>query len=154
MASLSYDKVYSCFLKKVTDFDIANVSNDCAYSLMNEWFHSAASKSYFRRLFTTFTFDDEVMELEYVLKHISTSDEDEDFIIETLALGMVIEWLEPQLNSKLLTEQFVSSSKESRFFAQSNQLNAIQNVYDASYKKWRNSIKDRCYVHNSYLEGS
>lgn len=152
MTSLSYDEIYSCFLRKITDYDFLHFSVDDSYALLNEYFHSATAKPYTRRLFSTFKMDDAVMELTYELKNVVNDDEDYDFVIETLALGILVEWLEPQLNSKLLTQQMITSSKESKYYSQAQHLSEMKSLYEVSVAKQRAIIRDRGYIYNSYLE--
>ncbi len=154
MALLSYDKIFESFLRKITDFDIANMPTQLAYSMEIEYLHSAIARPYLRRLFSVFNLDDEVGEINYALKQVTDEIQDEYFIIEAIALGMQIEWIEPQLNSKLLNSQFFTSSKESKFYSQSQHITSLQNSYDMLVKKQRDLIRDRGYIYNPRLEES
>lgn len=154
MALLSYDKIFESFLRKITDYDIANMPTDIVYSVEIEYLHSAIAKPYLRRLFSTMELDDEVMEINYSFKNVIDDSQDRDFLIEALALGMQIEWIEPQLNSKLLNSQFFTSSKESKFYSQSQHITSLQNSYDLLVKKQRDLIRDRGYIYNARLEES
>ena len=46
MALLSYDKIFESFLRKITDFDIANMPTQLAYSMEIEYLHSAIARPY------------------------------------------------------------------------------------------------------------
>jgi hypothetical protein len=154
MASLLYEKIYSSLLRKITDYDIARMVDSDAEIIQTEYLHSAISKPYTRRLFSSLLMDDELQEMEYTLYQITDESQDNDFVIEMLALGMLIEWLEPQLNSKLLTQQMITSSKESKWYSQQQHLSTIQSVYDSAVKKQRNLILDRGFIYNDYLGGT
>lgn len=99
-------------------------------------------------------FDDELGEMTYDLNQPTDEEQDNDFVIEMLSLGMLIEWLEPMLNSKLNLQQMITSSKESKFYSQSQHLSVVQSVYDSAVKKQRDLIRDRGFIYNGYLGGN
>lgn len=153
MASLLYDQINSSLLRKITDYDFLSISEeDMAIQLM-EYLHSAISKPYVRRLFSSLTMDDEVMEMTYDMNFVTDESQDEDFVIEVLALGMLIEWTEPLLHSKLTMQQLITSNKESKFYSQAQHMSTIQSVYDSTVKKQRDLIRDRGYIYDGYLGG-
>lgn len=151
MASLLYDDINKTFLRKITDYDFINITADEATSQMMECLHSCLSKPYLRRLFSSLVLDDEIMEITYELKFVTDEVQDQDFIIEACALGMLVEWLEPQLNSKLLTQQMFTSSKESKWYDQKGQISAMRALMEDSVIKQRKLISDRGYIYNSHL---
>lgn len=153
MASLLYEQINSSLLRKITDYDFLRVSREDAEEQLAEYLHSALSKPYCRRLFSSVSLDDELAEMTYELNQTTDENQDNDFVIEMLALGMLIEWTEPMLNSKLLQQQMITSSKESKFYSQAQQLATVQSVYDSTVKKQRDLIRDRGYIYNPYLGG-
>lgn len=154
MASLLYEKINSSLLRKITDYDFLVDSVDDVQALLTEYLHSAISKPYCRRLFSSVLFDDELGEMTYDLNQPTDEEQDNDFVIEMLSLGMLIEWLEPMLNSKLNLQQMITSSKESKFYSQSQHLSVVQSVYDSAVKKQRDLIRDRGFIYNGYLGGN
>lgn len=154
MASLLYEEIYSSLLRKVTDYDFLTMSDSDVTNTLTEYLHSAIAKPYCRRLFSSLSMDDELQEMEYGLKVISDENQDKDFVIEMLALGMLIEWTEPSVNSKLVQQQMITSSKESKFYSQAQHLTSLQAVYDSAVKKQRDLIRDRGYIYNGYLGGN
>ena len=151
MASLLYETIESVFLRKVTDYDFLELTDENLESQIMEYLHSAISKVYVRRLFSSVTFDDIAKELTYSLKQSTDEEQDNDFVTEMLALGMVIEWVEPLKNSKLTMKQMITSSKESKWYSQAQHISAMQNAYDSAVKTQRDLIRDRGYIYNSYL---
>lgn len=154
MASLLYDDINSALLRKVNDYDFLKYSVDDVTAQLTEYLHSAISKPYCRRMFSSVEMDDEIMEMTYGLKQATDETQDRDFVIEMLALGMLIEWIEPLLNSKLTMQQMITSNKESKFYSQAQHLSTMQNVYDNAVKKQRDLIRDRGYIYNGYLGGN
>ena len=110
----SYDK-----LLKLSDNDVRE--------MMWGWMISAISK--FRRCENDLSQRDD--EIQTFLVDLL------DIEIEIIALLMVSEWLEPQLNSELYTSQFFGG-KEEKFYAQANQLEkliALKHRTDIAAKK-------------------
>lgn len=151
MASLLYEEIYSSLLRKITDYDFLCINEEDANSQLFEYLHSTISKPYCRRLFSSVEFDDELQEMTYELKQTTDESQDKDFVIEMLALGMLIEWIEPMKNSKLLMNQLITSNKESKFYSQASHLSTVETVYENSVKKQRDLIRDRGYIYNDYL---
>lgn len=154
MASLSYETIYSAFLRKITDYDFLCDSVDEVKASLAEYLHSAISKPYCRRLFGVMGFDDDTEEFTYELKLSTDEDQDNDFVTEMLALGMLVEWTEPQLNSKLVQQQMITSSKESKFYSQAMHLAELRTLYNDTKKKHRDLIRDRGFIYNDYLGGN
>ena len=68
MASLLYDDINSALLRKVTDYDFLKYSVDDVTEQLTEYLHSAISKPYCRRLFSSLEMDDEIRTMTYGLK--------------------------------------------------------------------------------------
>lgn len=151
--TLSYEEIYSSFLGYITDYNIVSMDEQDAYDVMSEWLKKAYSKPYVRRLFSTALFDNEIQMLTYEMDYPVEENADNDFVIDVLAKGMVIEWVQPQVKSKALTAQ-VFSNKESKFFSQSAHLSELQDLLDDTRLEQRKIIRDRGYINNAYLEGS
>lgn len=121
--------------------------------MLKDLLYASLSKPYVFKLFDTLSFDDEIISLTYELKHVvNKSDEDLNFVIDIVATGMVVEWLEPQVNSVLNTAQMFSG-KEEKFYSQSNHLSELRALLKDSEVKQRKMIRDRGYISNSYLSG-
>ena len=130
----SYDTIFNRFLQKITDYKLLELSNDDVHQMMNGWLKSSIAK--FRRCKNDLSQRDDEIEM-------FTSDL-EDIEIEILAMLMVGEWLEPQLNSELYTSQFFGG-KEERFFAQSNQLDKLMNLYTNNKLACQKLMRDYAY---------
>lgn len=89
--------------------------------------------------------------MDYELKHvINRVDDDFGFVVEIISMGMVVEWLEPQVNSVLNTLQMFSG-KEEKFYSQSNHLSELRGLLKDAQLKQRKLIRDRGYISNTYL---
>lgn len=149
--TLSFDDIFSSFLGYVTDYNIASMNIQDAYDMMVEWLKKAYSKPYARRLFSSSTLDTEIQTLTFEMNYKKDDEMDKDFVLEVLSRGMVIEWLQPQVKSKLLTQQFFGG-KEQKYYAQSNQLDQVRALLEDAILEQRKMIRDRGYIYNSYLE--
>lgn len=148
--TLSFEDVFSDFLGCVTDFDIVNGDMQFVYLEMSEWLLKAFKKPYVRTLFSSSSIDDEIQLITFEMKVPTTDEEDLDFICDVLAKGMVVEWLAPQVRSKMFTSQFFGG-KEQKWFAQSNHLNEVRTLYNETKKELRSLIGERDGITNSYL---
>ena len=100
-----YSAIYKKFLNKISDVKLLELSDTDIQEMLHEWLTSAIAK--FRRCKNDLSNRDEVLE--------SFNIDLLDIEIEILAVLMVHEWLEPQLNSTLLTAQvFGSKEKKTR----------------------------------------
>ena len=114
---------------------------------------STLSKPYIRRLLDNCTIDDDVEEVEYEMKFPFSEEEDQDFVEELIALGMVVEWLSPKYHSTLLTAQLFTNS-EQKFYSQANHMAELKDMYNMAKNDLRKMIRDRGYINNGYLTKS
>lgn len=152
MTSLTYDVIYSRLFSKIEAYDFIELPEDDLNGLLCDWIHSASANPYVRRLFKSFNLDDELQEISYEMKYSVDEFSDTEFIVEVLALGVVVAWLEPKVNSiNNIAQMF--GSKEEKFYSQSQHISELRNLVNDSIKKQRRMIADRGYAWNSYLDG-
>ena len=152
MASLNYDVIYSRLLSKIEAYDFIDLQANDLTDLLCDWIHSASANPYVRRLFKTFILDDEIQELSFEMKYTLDDSSDTEFVIEILALGIVVAWLEPKINSiNNISQMF--GSKDEKWFSQSQHLSELRKLMNDSRKLQRRMIADRGYVWNTYLDG-
>lgn len=137
----AFNKVYDSFLAKITDYKILELDYSDVMEMMHGWLKSAAVRQ--KKIIHDLTMDD--------LSETFANDLD-DLEIELLALGMVLEWLRPQINSVALTSQFIGG-KEEKFYAQANHLSALKALFDSVRLEQKKLIRDYGYRHNTYLDG-
>lgn len=97
-----YEVIFKRFSNKITDFKILDLDDDDVLEMSVLWMNSAISK------FKTITSDLSKRDDE----SLSFEDDLLDVEIEVLAMMMVTEWLEPQLNSELYVSQFYGGKEE------------------------------------------
>lgn len=152
MTSLTYNQIYSRLFSKIEAYDFIELSEDDLNELLCDWIHSASANPYVRRLFKTFSLDDEIQEISYEIKYSVDEFSDAEFVTEVLALGVVVAWLEPKINSINNVAQMFGS-KEEKFYSQSAHLSELQNLLNSCKKQQRRMIADRGYAWNTYLDG-
>lgn len=153
MASLNYADIVSRVLNKITDYDFLKYEAEDIETELTEKMKIALSKPYLRRIFSSLSYDDIGKTMAYTLKYNTDADADADFVAEAIALGVVVAWLEPQINTTLLTHQMITSSKESKFYAQANQLGQLKDLLATCRKEQRFLIQDRGWINNGYING-
>lgn len=110
--TLSYDKIFNSFLGLVTDYNLMSADEADVYAQMTEWMHGALSKPFTRRLFSQLSFDDAVQVLTYTMNNSVSEEEDEDFVVDIVAKGMVVEWAEPQVKKTTLIAQMFGGKEQ------------------------------------------
>ncbi len=150
MITSEYSDIISRFLLKVTDYNLPNIDEYLVNEMMAQWLHATLSHSYIRRLFSSFTMDDDVEEIEYELKNPTSDDEDREFVEELLAEGLVVQWVRPQYRSVLNTQQFFSNS-EQKFYSQASHAAEIREMYKEAERGIRKLIRDRGTFYNDYI---
>jgi hypothetical protein len=152
MTSLNYNNIYSRLFSKIEAYDFIELSEDMLNEFLCNWIHSASANPYVRRLFKTFSLDDEVQEISYEMKYSVDDFSDTEFVTEVLTLGVVVAWLEPKVNSINNVMQMFGS-KEEKFYSQSQHLSELRGLVNDSKKQQRRMIADRGYAWNTYLDG-
>ena len=112
MTSLNYDIIYSRLFSKIEAYDFIELQEDKLNDFLCNWIHSSSANPYVRRLFSTFSLDDEIQEISYEMKYSVDEFSDTEFIAEVLTLGVVVAWLEPKINSINNIAQMFGSKEE------------------------------------------
>ena len=145
-----FDEIFSRFMLKVTDYSFVEMEDNLVYDMMIGWMVSTLSKPYVRRIFSSLVVDEDLEEIEFELANPEDEQSDADYAMEVIATGMVVEWVTPQVNSVINTQQMFSG-KEVNFYSQANHLAELQNLLKLSSSTLRKLIRDRGYYVNSYI---
>lgn len=119
--TLSCDEIYSAFLGLIDDYQIPHMSKDDAYEYMRDCFKLVFSKPKIRKLFSSISFDSNILQLNYELRNTIDEEFDEEFVKGLFANGMVIAWVEPKYASETLTAEYFGG-KEQSWFSQANHM--------------------------------
>ena len=169
-SQIYYKEVYSQFFLKIEGYDIfdKNISDEYREALLCSWLHSSIGKPYVNRLFSTVTLSDpyqdedpdtgEIIDMDGIIEYELKNKIDEDFgdkqfVIEVLAYGMALCWLEPKIYSLTNIAQFFGTSDE-KYYSQQSHLSELRNLRDDLINHQRSLIRDRGYSNNSYINGT
>lgn len=149
----TYQDIYSRFLSKIKDYEFFSLDEALANESMRGWLTASLSKAYIFRIFdlNSFSADDEIAEIEYTLMDTVNEYTDKNFVEELLSYQMICEYLSPKVHTTTLINQMVTNSKESKWYAQANQLSQMRELLADSENKVRSMLRDRGYIYNSYL---
>lgn len=146
---MTYEEIYSQFYSKETDHTFfKKYSKDEAYELMNNWLHSIVGIPYIRKCFSTITLDDEILELTFVLRNSIDEDSDNYFVKDIFAQGMVICWMQQQID-KVTSLATVIGGKEEKTIL-NNYKNNIARLEQLKVQL-RKTIRDYGYIKNDYI---
>lgn len=136
-----YEVIYNRFLQKCTDYDLPNIPQDELETMLCGWMTSAVSR-----------FTQSVSDLSQRDDELRTFTIDlEDYEQEVISLFMVVAWLEPRVNSTLLTNQFIGG-KEEKLYSQAAHLQTLITLRDGALNDAKKLIRDNSYRSiNSYF---
>ena len=126
--TLSCEDIYSAFLGLIDDYQLPQMDMEDAYEYMKDCFKNVFSKPKIRRLFTSLSFDSNILQLEYQLRNSIDEEYDEEFVKGLFANGMVVAWLEPRYQSETLTAQYFAG-KEQKYYSQSAHIDSMEKMY-------------------------
>ncbi len=152
MASLTYDDVFSIFLSNIEDPVIATMDDNTAIEYLTEYLHKAVSPSYIRRLFSSIKLDDDVQLITYEMAKKTDADADADFVTNMLGKSMAVQWVTPQVQSKINIAQMFTGSDQ-KWFSQASHVTATKSIKEDMEKDLQSYILSRGYIYNEYLEG-
>lgn len=147
---LSYEKIFSRVRNKIHDPKEMSLDESILNEIYVERLHSAIGNQRIRRLFSSITIDDEIQQIDYVLYQSVDEFSDDEFIIEIIALAIVIEWLQPQVDSVLYTAPMIGGKEEKKIIdGHKDMINRLNSMKVELQKK----IRDYGYMYNSYIRG-
>lgn len=149
--TFSFQDVKSTFLGKITSYDFLNISISDFDDLCEEYLVSAFADPYIRSLFSSISYDNTTDEITFILKNTVDASSDLFFVQELLAKKLTLAWLEPQVKSQSILQQFIGTSKE-KYYSQQQHLSQVNNLYEDTKTDIRKMVRDYGYQYNSYLE--
>lgn len=131
----SFLDIYKVFLDKISDFAILKLEDDEIQDYCRSLLIAALPKV-----------NPLENDLSYSLEENSFTTTLLPVEIEIIAIQMVAEWIEPQLNSTLLTKQFIGT-KDENFFAQANHIDKLKVMLEYQEARSRKLRRDYMYRH-------
>lgn len=134
-----FDKVYSHFLARTTDFNLAELDDYTLDEMLKNWLHSAIVKV---RTSSDLSRDDEN---EVFVNDLTDMD------VELLAMGMTLAWLDQTLNSTELTLQFIGG-KEEKYYSQSAHISELRALRADTLREMQQLYTYGTYTNNDYFD--
>jgi hypothetical protein len=148
---LSYETIFSRVRGKIDDPKELSLEEDVLNEIYVERLHMVIGNPRVRRLFSSITLDDEIQQITYELNNSVDEFSDDEFVIDIFTLGMVIEWLQPKVDSVLYTAPMIGGKEEKKILdGHSNMINRLSSMKTELNKK----IRDYGYMYNSYVNGN
>ena len=136
----SYEEIYNLAANKITDPEIALLSQEDIEELFHGYLISAIPK--FRKCKNDLSNrDDELRQFNVDLLDVEK---------EILAILVAREWLQPQLYSALLTKQ-VFSDKEQKYYSQSSHISELRALDETLKIEAQKLSRDYTYGNSEYL---
>lgn len=146
---MTYEEIYSQFYTKIADPTFfKKYSKDEAYELMRNWLHSIVGIPYFRKCFSSIVLDDEILELTFKLVNSVDEDSDNYFVKDIFAQGMVICWMQQEVD-KIVNLATVVGGKDEKTIL-NNYKNNIARLEQLKVQ-FRKAIRDYGYFNNDYI---
>lgn len=161
---LSYSTIFSRVLGRIDDPRELSLSKEDLNALYVERLHNVIGNPRVSNIFTTivlYEVDDEREEqsedendfdedtIEYELVNPNNEYSDNEYVIQVLVTGMVIEWLRPKVDSVLYTAAMIGGKEEKKVLDGHKDMT---NRLDDLEKQLHKLIRDRGYIHNSYVD--
>lgn len=172
---LSYSTIFSRVLGRINDPKELLLSEEDLNALYVERLHNVVGNPRVSNVFSTIVLhevenpvapddsdnesenetenEDEFTEdtIEYELKNATDEYSDNEYVIQLFVTGMVIEWLRPKVDSVIYTAPMIGGKEEKKIL--DGHKDMIGRL-DSLEKQLHKMIRDRGYMHNSYINNS
>lgn len=140
MATL-YSTVYDRALSKITDYELANLPEYDLEAMLHGYLLSAIAK--FRKC------KNDLKDRDEEIRQFNVDLEDEE--IEILAIMVAREWLQPQVQSALLTKQ-IFSGKEQNYYSQAAHMKELMDMDTRLKVEAQKLMRDYTFANSSYFD--
>lgn len=150
MLSIDFETVFSWARGLITDLNLVQLNDSDREEIQTEWLMRSLSDPRIANLFSDFAINEEEMKFQVELKNPGNNYSDKLYVVELLALGMTIAWLQPQVDSVLNTAPMIGGKEEKKIL--DNHKDSIERLKSLKVQQHK-MIRDRGYIKNSYLNG-
>lgn len=147
MPSIEYDDIYKRALVKINDLDLANYTEEDFRECMTEWLHSAISEPYLRKKFSDFSFDDDLEEINFSLVAPVDDLYDSQFVISTLAKGLIINYFPSKLETTANLAVMIGGKEEKKLL---DTYSKNMERLDKLKKEWELDLSRHSYYFKEY----
>lgn len=148
--TLSYEDIFSRYIGIVNDPKELSLSLDDQYEIYAERLHMVVADPRIIAKLSKIVLDDDVQEIELELKYPVSDFADSEFIMKLISLGMAIEWLKPQVDSRLNTIAYIGGKEEKML---QNNYKPMKERLDTMERQFSRLLGSYGYINNSYVRG-
>lgn len=114
MPSLKYEDIYKRALTMINDLELATYTEEDFYSVLCEWLHATSSFPLLRKKFSTYSFDDEIMNINFTLTNSVDDFYDSEFVKTILAKGIIINYFPSKLENTKNLATMIGGKEEKK----------------------------------------
>lgn len=114
MPSLKYEDIYKRALTMINDLELATYTEENFYDTLCEWLHTTSSLPLLRKKFSVYSFDDEIMELNFTLSNSVDDFYDSEFVKTILAKGIIINYFPSKLENTKNLATMIGGKEEKK----------------------------------------
>lgn len=114
MPSLKYEDIYKRALTMINDLELATYTEEDFYSIFCEWLHTTASFPLLRKKFSVYSFDDEIMSINFTLTNSVDDFYDSEFVKTILAKGIIISYFPSKLENTKNLATMIGGKEEKK----------------------------------------
>lgn len=114
MPSLKYEDIYKRALTMINDLELATYTEEDFYSVLCEWLHTTSSFPLLRKKFSTYSFDDEIMNINFTLTNSVDDFYDSEFVKTILAKGIIINYFPSKLENTKNLATMIGDKEEKK----------------------------------------
>ena len=136
-----YDIFEGAFLSKITEYDFLQIDPYDRNGSIDSYMKRSAAQFNKVCKYELLTFDDAVRELA-----VDIPDADLVEIVDIVATGMVVQWLQPYMFKSENLENILNTADYS-MYSPAELLLRVREVYQMAQRDFKNMIKDYSYDH-------
>lgn len=148
--TLSYEDIFSRYRGIVDDPKELSLDANDLSEICTERLHTSVSDPRVIAKFSNILLDDDIQEISFSLKNPVNDFVDKEFVIKLLSLGMSIEWLKPQVDSRIYTSEIIGGKEEKLL---RNNYKPMKERLENLEKQFSRLISNYGYINNSYIRG-
>lgn len=114
MPSLKYEDIYKRALTMINDLELATYTEEDFYSVLCEWLHTTSSFPLLRKKFSVYSFDDEIMNINFTLTNSVDDFYDSEFVKTILAKGIIINYFPSKLENTKNLATMIGGKEEKK----------------------------------------
>ena len=114
MPSLKYEDIYKRALTMINDLELTTYTEEDFYSILCEWLHTTVSFPLLRKKFSTYSFDDEIMNINFTLTNSVDDFYDSEFVKTILAKGIIINYFPSKLENTKNLATMIGGKEEKK----------------------------------------